>query len=136
MFGTKNRNNWIEEKFESQLHGYMAATLMSLDCQVIIINSMPDQIHILFRMSKKYTIAHVVGDLKRLSSRWIKGVVGGIENFQWQNGYGAFSVSYSKLEIVRRYIENQKEHHKNTTFQNEMDYFSEGYGINLNRCLE
>lgn len=41
------------------------------------------------------------------------------QNFYWQNGYGAFSVSPSKVDVVSKYIENQHEHHKKETFQNE-----------------
>jgi len=132
VFGTKNRNSWLNLEFESQLHGLMTNILVNLDCPVLIINSVPDHVHILFRMSKNHTLATVVAELKRKSSKWVKTIVGGAADFHWQKGYGAFSVSSTKLDVVRRYIENQKEHHKNTSFQNEMEYFSERYGFDPN----
>ena len=39
--------------------------------------------------------------------------------FQWQDGYGAFSVSPSQLDKVTAYIRNQREHHKKVTFEQE-----------------
>src|ERR1035437_735853 len=95
-FGTKNRFPFIQKECESQLHAYMAGTFKVYESPAIIINSVPDHIHILFRLSKNYSLAKVVEEIKKQSSKWMKEVVRGHENFSWQIGYGAFSVSGSK----------------------------------------
>ena len=66
-------------------------------------------------------------EVKKQSSKWMKEQ--GVNGFTWQIGYGAFSVSSSKVEIVTNYIINQKEHHKVNTFQQEVEIFIKEYGV-------
>ena len=61
--------------------------------------------------------------MKSQSSKWIKTKGEAYSNFYWQDGYGAFSVNPSDVEIVINYIANQKEHHSKKTFQNEYKAF-------------
>ena len=88
---------------------------------------MPDHVHILFKLSKNFSLAKVVEEIKKSSSKWMK--TKGIQNFSWQIGYGAFSVSSSKLEAVNRYIAHQKEHHKTKSFKEEVEQFMKEYQI-------
>lgn len=71
-------------------------------------------------------------DLKRNSSRWLKTKGDGYKEFAWQGGYGGFSVSQSKVDVVKRYIENQKEHHKTEAVKDEYLKFLKEYGIEYN----
>lgn len=93
----------------------------------MIINSVPDHIHILFRLSKNYALAKVVEEVKIQSSKWMK--LEGSKGFAWQIGYGAFSVSSSKIENVKKYIINQKEHHKKKSFKQEIEEFVKKYDV-------
>jgi putative transposase len=70
----------------------------------------------------------VVRDLKVASSKWVHETVG-LVGFSWQDGYGAFTASQSHVEEIRRYIANQKEHHRSRTFQEEYVEFLEGNGV-------
>jgi len=88
-----------------------------------------DHVHILCNLSRTETLAKVIGETKRTSSKWIKTKGKGFGNFQWQNGYGAFSVSRSRLEEARRYIVNQDQHHKKMTFQEEFRALLKKQGI-------
>lgn len=115
IFGTKNRYPFISSAIETELHKYIASILNSYESPAIKINSVPDHIHILFRLSKKYTLIKIVEEVKKHSSKWMK--TKGIDGFTWQIGYGAFSVSSSKVDIVSKYIVNQKEHHKTQSFE-------------------
>ena len=128
-FGTKNRYPFIKKEVESELHAYIAGALKNYDSPALIINSMPDHIHILFRLSKNYTIARIAEEIKKQSSKWMKTILHGDKNFRWQNGYGAFSVSSSNVEVVKKYILNQKEHHKKRTFQDEVKEFVKQYEV-------
>ena len=128
IFGTKNRENFITPKIETDLHSYISGILKNLESPVIEINSMPDHIHILFRLSKNMALSKVFEEVKKTSSLWVKPK--GIPDFTWQIGYGAFSVSSSKLAVVRTYIRNQKEHHKTVSFQEEIEVFIKEYNLN------
>lgn len=128
-FATKYRNHWINEIISENLHAYIASILKDLDCPALIINSMPDHIHILFRMSKTVTIAQVIEEIKKSSSKWIKKQSSGNPSFYWQRGYGAFSVSSSHLDVVQKYIAKQKEHHKRVDYSNEIEHFMKKYNV-------
>lgn len=128
-FGTKNRFPFIKTDWEERLHGYMAGILKNYESPAIIINSVSDHIHILFRLSKNYALAKVVEEVKKNSSKWVKEIEKGNSKFSWQSGYGAFSVSSSSLEIVKKYIANQKDHHKKKSFRQEVEEFIKQYDI-------
>lgn len=123
VFGTKGRNLYLAPAIEKRVHAYLAGTLQQYESPALIINSVPDHVHILFRLSKNYALAKIVEEVKKESSKWIKTIEGGTKLFKWQIGYGAFSVSSSKVEVVKRYIENQKEHHGYQTLQEEVEQF-------------
>jgi REP element-mobilizing transposase RayT len=128
-FGTKNRYPFIKPEIEDRLHSYIAGILKNLDSPVLAINSVPDHIHILFRLSKNYTLAKVVEDVKKQSSKWIKGIDTSLSKFTWQIGYGAFSVSGGVVEKVKKYIDKQKEHHAKRTYRDEVEEFIKAYDI-------
>jgi len=88
-----------------------------------------DHAHSLFALSRTHAIANVVKEVKRTSSGWIKQAWPKVSGFHWQFGYAAFSVSQSNLSDVIRYIENQEEHHKRITFQDEYRAFLKAYGV-------
>ena len=129
VFGTKKRLPLIKEDVEAQLHSYMAGILKNLESTAIIINSVPDHVHILFRLSKNYALAKVVEEVKKQSSKWIKDKGIHYQKFSWQIGYGAFSVSSSGVENVKNYIKNQKSHHHIRSFQEEVEEFIKQYDV-------
>jgi len=128
-FGTKGRVPFINRNVENQLHAYISGTLKQFESPALIINSVPDHIHILFRLSKNYALAKIIEELKKSSSKWFKQEEKGSLEFSWQIGYGAFSVSSSKVEVVRKYIMNQKEHHMNLSYKEEIEKFIKEYDI-------
>ena len=95
----------------------------------MFINGVEDHIHALFALSRTHSIAAVVKEIKRTSSGFAKELAQELAKFHWQNGYGAFSVSQSNLQEVVVYIQNQEEHHKRVTFQDEYRAFLKAYGI-------
>jgi REP element-mobilizing transposase RayT len=126
-FGTKRRYPFITEEIEPELHAYMAGIFKNNDSPALKINSVPDHIHILFRLSKNYALAKVVEGAKKQTSKWLK--TKGINKFTWQIGYGAFSVSSSKVNAVTKYIANQKNHHKVKTYREEIEEFIKEYDV-------
>ena len=118
-FSTKNRQPWICPEIEPELHPYMATIFREMDSPSIAINGTEDHIHAFFRLGRKISIADVVEEVKKRSSKWIKSKGSAFEHFYWQSGYGAFSVGQSGAEGLKHYIANQKEHHRRRTFQEE-----------------
>jgi REP element-mobilizing transposase RayT len=107
----------------------MASILKNLNSPPLIINSMPDHVHILFRVSKTITIADVMEEVKKSTSKWMKIQQNGEPSFYWQRGYGAFSLSGSHLNVVTKYIANQKKHHKHMTYREEVERLMRKYKV-------
>ena len=80
-------------------------------------------------LSKKTTLVKLLEELKSNSSKWIKTKGDEYSSFYWQDGYGAFSVNPSQIDIVINYIENQKEHHTKKTFKDEFISFLKKYEV-------
>lgn len=116
-------------EWNDQLHAYIAGILKNYESPAININSVSDHIHILFRLSKNWALAKVVEEIKKQSSKWVKEIEGVNKKFSWQNGYGAFSVSSSKIEVVKNYIINQEAHHKRISYLAEVEEFIKKYDI-------
>ena len=119
IFSTKHRQPFIDEEIEKELHRYLAGICNGLESVPIEIGGYWDHVHILCMLSKKITLIKLLEDVKSDSSRWVKTKGQRYNQFYWQGGYGAFSVSPYEVEAVRTYIRNQHEHHKTETFQDE-----------------
>lgn len=127
VFSTKKRVNFIKPKIEERLHSYMGGILKNMNSPALKINSVPDHIHILFRLSKNHALAKVMEEVKKTTSKWLKEE--GLIQFTWQIGYGAFSVSAAQVDTVIKYIENQKEHHRIKSFKEEFEEFVEEHQL-------
>ncbi|HEX5875853.1 MAG TPA: transposase [Pyrinomonadaceae bacterium] len=111
------------------MHAYLAEMLRSHNCETLIVGGVEDHAHALFALSRTLPVASVVKEVKRKSSGWVKQASRQLRKFHWQGGYAAFSVSQSNLLEVVRYIENQEEHHRRVTFQDEYRAFLKAYGV-------
>jgi len=107
----------------------MSTVFRGCDSPALLVGGYEDHIHALFSLSRKWTIAAVVEEVKTSSSKWIKTKGEEFHQFHWQSGYGAFSVSQSNVGKVKNYITNQKEHHGKQSFQDEFREFLEKHGI-------
>ncbi len=129
VFSTKHREHSIHQEIEDELHSYLGGICNKLDCQVIKVGGFTNHVHILCMLSKKITLMKLMEELKSHSSKWIKTKGDNYANFYWQDGYGAFSVNPSEVDIVIKYIENQKEHHRKKTFKEEYVAFLKKYEV-------
>ena len=132
IFHTKYNQNLIKADVETELYAYFGGILKENKSVPIAINGIENHVHMLCVLSKNIALADLLEELKRNSSRWIKTKGDVYKDFAWQGGYGGFSVSHSKVEVVKKYIENQKEHHKTETFKEEYIRFLKEYGIDYN----
>ena len=120
-FSTKGRRALLRGPgMPAEMHQYLGGISRQLDCLPVIVGGADDHVHVLARQSRTLCLADWVKELKRGSSVWIKDKGGGFDAFQWQAGYGAFSVSQSQVARVQQYIANQAEHHRRCSFQDEL----------------
>ncbi len=101
------------------MNAYLGGILKELKSPAIEINCVADHVHVLFCLSRNHSLAKVVEEVKKGSSKWIKTRSPALSEFYWQAGYGSFSVSQSNVAAVRKYIVHQEEHHQKMTFQQE-----------------
>jgi len=106
----------------------MAGTLRKFDSPALIINSVDDHIHMLFRLSKNIALSKIVEEVKKGSSRWMKERTDN-SSFYWQTGYSAFSVSSSKVNTMTRYIARQQANHKHLSYREEIEQFMREYDM-------
>ncbi len=119
VFSTKNRQRWLTEGFREEVFAYLAGTCNGLNGFAIIVGGYSDHAHLLVRIPAKIAVAEFVGKLKANTSKHINDTSGILRKFAWQDGYGAFTVSVSNKDQVYRYIENQVEHHRSHSFEDE-----------------
>jgi REP element-mobilizing transposase RayT len=131
VFGTKHWESFIKPSIEAELYSYLAGTCHQLDCATLAVNGHLNHVHILCRLSKTITIADLLQKIKSNSSKWMKTKDDEIEEFSWQDGYAAFSISESDLTSVSRYIDQQKEHHQNIGYKEEIRNLLNEHGIEI-----
>ena len=133
ILGVKNNQAWISVEIAPSIYKHIEENLLSIDCKPRIINGVKDHIHLLFLLSQKISIVDLEKKIKGETSHWINQQDLMTNEFSWQVGYGAFSVSESNVKVVQSYIKTQKEHHKKMTFEEEYNLFLEKHGILINR---
>ena len=127
IFSTKRRVKIITEDIRPSLQAYFIEVASNLKIFVHEIYANPDHVHILCELPRTMTVSEIVQKLKTPSSSWMKSQ--GKGSFEWQNGYGVFSVSQSKLNVLKLYIQRQAEHHRKMSFEDEFRLFLKEYQI-------
>jgi REP-associated tyrosine transposase len=121
VFSTKERfPHFVDDEISKSTHAYLGGICKNLGAPVLKVGGFLDHVHILCLLPRQRSIANLVWEIKRGSSRWLKTQRPSLTGFYWQRGYGAFSVSPSHLDTVSAYIEKQKEHHETEAFQDEL----------------
>ncbi len=116
VFSTKHREPRLSEDLRPRLHAYIGGTLRSKSCSLVSAGGTEDHIHLLVSMCRTISLAESVQAIKSNSSRWIHEEFPTQREFHWQDGYGAFAVSFSNLGIVKQYLASQEEHHRQRSY--------------------
>lgn len=119
VFATRLRSPWITPEVETRLHPFLGGVAKDLDCTPIAINGMSEHVHVLVRFPSDLAPADLLRHLKSRSSKWVHQTFPSLSDFDWQEGYGGFTVSRPSVDEVERYIRSQKEHHRHTPFEAE-----------------
>ena len=129
IFSTKNREPWLDANVRPRMHAYLATMCRDLGVEFVHVGGVADHVHIVETLPRTLSQAQLIEQIKKTSSKWIKAVDTRYRTFVWQRGYGAFSVSPSQLEGVLRYVNEQAEHRRTHTFQEEYRELLRKHGI-------
>lgn len=131
VFSTKDRRPFLTREIQREAHAYMARILENLGCKGIGIGGVADHVHIVCWHTKSQASSEVMRVLKADSSKFIKTLPGAAPDFAWQRGYGLFGVTPNQMGTVRSYVENQEEHHRKESFQDEFRRLLVEFGIDF-----
>ena len=116
VFSTKFRKPTIKPEHQEQIYQYIGGIIRSNQGSLIEIGGTNDHVHILGSLKPSVSVSKIVQEIKGSSSKWINETIKLDSPFEWQKGYGVFSVSYSGVQTVQHYIQNQEEHHRTRSF--------------------
>lgn len=131
VFSTKNREPLISPVIESRVWGYLGGVVRENGCVPLRIGGIETHVHLLVVMSPSVATSELVKQIKVASTHWIRANFPGLESFGWQDGFGVFSVSKSSVDEVARYIDNQREHHRHKSFEEEYRAFLDKPGVDF-----
>ncbi|MEO6329513.1 MAG: IS200/IS605 family transposase [Ginsengibacter sp.] len=129
IFVVQNRISLIQSSWKDDLYKYITGIVQNNNHKMIIVNGMPDHLHVVIGMRPVQSLSDLMQDIKGSSSKWInenKFITG---KFQWQEGYGAFSYSKSHLPVLINYVKNQEIHHRKKTFLEEYKQFLDKFEV-------
>lgn len=123
VFSTKYRRLTIRGDLETRLYEYIGGIVRNLNGCLLEIGGIEDHLHLLVNLTPAKSVSDSIRDIKANASKWANEPLDVQTRFEWQKGYGAFTVSYSQLAAVRRYIQNQREHHRKMSFEEEYEEY-------------
>ena len=127
VFSTKHREALLTNNLHTEFTHYITPVLKDCKARLITEGGMPDHVHLLIDLGRESSVSTVLREIKAKSSAWLRKKTG--KKFSWQSGYGVFSVSPSHLQNVVSYIQNQEEHHRHKTFQEEFEEMLRAAGV-------
>lgn len=120
VFSTKERRPFLDADGNERLNAYFGGMMRNMKAKLHSINNTADHIHLAVGLHPDTSLSSFIRVVKTNSSKWIHETFESLQTFSWQEGYSAFSVSYSGMDKVIQYIENQQEHHKKLSFEEEL----------------
>ena len=123
IFSTKERQPLISSENQPRLYEYIGGIIRGTGRISLGVGGTDDHVHVLAKLRPDRALSDVLRDLKANATGWMHDVFPSLTDFSWQRGYGAFTVSHSKIDDVRDYIARQKEHHKRISFRDEFIQF-------------
>jgi putative transposase len=120
VFSTKERRSLIRDEIKTRLFPYVGGILNGEEGALIEGNGTADHVHLFVRLHPTKAVADMLRLIKSNSSKWVHESFSNAEDFAWQEGYAAFTVSQSQAEHLVNYVRRQEEHHRKTDFKSEL----------------
>jgi putative transposase len=135
VFSTRDRAPLITPQLRPELFNYIGGILRAEGAVLLEIGAIEDHVHLLVKIRAEQAVAEVVRLIKANSSKWLNEKPVSELRFEWQGGYGAFTVSESQVPFVRKYILSQEEHHRTKSFQEEFVEILNRHGLKFARAI-
>jgi REP element-mobilizing transposase RayT len=129
VFSTKHRRKIITPELQERLWPYMGGIARENKMKALAIGGIEDHAHVFLSLPSTLSIAKAIQLVKGGSSKWVSDTFPEFKDFEWQEGYGAFSVSISHVGDTIAYIKDQKAHHEKQTFEEEYIAILKKHGI-------
>lgn len=129
VFAVKYRENIIDKSWRDELHQYIYGIITNKAAKSLAVGGWKDHVHILFGLPVTMCISDLMSAIKANSSKWINENRFTKGKFEWQSGYGAFSIAKSQRDVVIKYILNQEEHHRSVSFKEEYLQLLHDFGV-------
>src|SRR4051812_1239946 len=129
VFSTKHRAAAIHPEWAQRLYDYIGGIVARRKGKLLAAGGMPDHVHLLVSLGREWSLSELLRDVKAGSSKWVHETFEADATFEWQNGFGAFSVSMSSLGAVTGYIADQPRHHASLSFQDEFRALLRKHGL-------
>ena len=127
VFSTKERRPFLRDGWRAKMHEYLGGTVRGLGGIPESIGGVADHVHLLVGLRATHCLADFMQELKKATSVWAKDLHE--PGFAWQEGYAAFTVSYTHIGAVKEYIRTQEEHHRQADFIEELKTLLEKNGV-------
>jgi len=136
-FAVKGRRPLIKPELQERLWPYLGGIARETKLKALAVGGVADHVHVLVSIPSTLSIAKAIQLLKGNSSKWIHETFKNEWDFEWQEGYGEFSIGISGINDTIKYIQNQAEHHRKMTFREEIEMFLKKHGMQyVERDLE
>jgi len=120
VFSTKSRIPFLGPQLLKNMKLHLFDIAKQQSVYVYEVGGYQDHVHILLTLPRTTALAKLMEEIKSSTTRWIKKSDSALSDFSWQRGYGAFSVSGSKIHVVQKYFQEQESHHKKMSFDDEL----------------
>ena len=135
VFATKERRPLIKPELQARLWPYLGGIARENKIKALMIGGVEDHVHVLLSLPSTLSVAKAVQLIKGNSSKWIHETFPEHQSFEWQEGYGAFSIGISGVDDTVKYIQNQPEHHRKMTFNEEVAVFLKKHGMEYDEAM-
>ena len=129
IFHVKTTSPKIKDEHLGRVHSYIGQLVNATGSRALRVGGVEDHVHVVCTLSRDGMVSHLVEEVKRNSSRWIKSLDAHYTQFAWQGGYAAYSISQSVLDMTIKYVDNQREHHKKLSYRDEYIQFLKLYKV-------
>jgi len=129
VYATKDRYPWLRPDVRGRVHEYLGGIIRGAGAVALAIGGTDDHVDLLIKARPDVSVADLVRTIKANSSAWIHDTFPEYEKFVWQDGYAAFSVSRSRVPAVRNYIAKQDEHHRRSSYRDELMRLFRAHGV-------
>ena len=135
VFATKERRPLIKPELQARLWPYLGGIARENKIKALMIGGVEDHVHVLLSLPSTLSVAKAMQLIKGNSSKWIHETFPEHQSFEWQEGYGAFSIGISGVDDTVKYIQNQPEHHRKMTFKEEVTVFLKKHGMGYDEAM-